>query len=259
MGLATPSEPWAMTAEQVKNRLTRGYGRNAKSELLLREHLEKFCRERWPEARIVHEIVMGEGRVRADVAAIGTDHIVAFEVKGEYDDTTRLLHQVGMYQLCVPEVWMVVAKAHHAEDARLIRHLIPSVGLLVGAGQSQRYHYDFNGLEHGLTVEAEAVPRPPVTRVMLEMCWRDELAWICGETRTSVGKKATRGSMIAALMDLPADQLQRQVCAALRGRDAIWRADEPIGPAAVRRPPTPERGAKVGPTTPARGDAKGGV
>ena len=42
------------------------------------------------------------------MVAIDAAHIAAFEVKGEYDETTRLLHQVGMYQLCVPEVWMVV-------------------------------------------------------------------------------------------------------------------------------------------------------
>lgn len=228
MTLLKPSEPWAMTAEQMKHRLTRGYGHAAKSELLLREHLEAFCRSRWPDARIVHEIVMGEGRVRADVAAIGTDHIAAFEVKGEYDDTTRLLHQVGMYQLCVPEVWMVVARSRHAEDARLIRHLIPSVGLLVGAGTSDRNHYEFDGKEFGLTVEAESAPRQPVTKAMLEMLWRDELVGVCDRTRTMTGKRPTRTTMIAALMDLPAEQLQREVCAALRGRDAIWRADPAI-------------------------------
>ena len=63
-------------------------------------------------------MVMGGGRVRADVVAISTDHIAAFEVKGEYDETVRLLHQVGMYQLCVPEVWMVVPVGRHADDAR---------------------------------------------------------------------------------------------------------------------------------------------
>lgn len=225
MTLIKGSEPWAMTAEKAA--LRRGWGHAAKSELLLREHIEAFCRQRWPGARIVHEIVMGDGRVRADVAAIGTNHIVAFEVKGEYDETTRLLHQVGMYQLCVPEVWMVVATGRHAEDAHLIRHLIPSVGLLVGSGQSDRNHYEFDGKEFGLTVEAEAAPRPPVTKLMLEMCWRDELIGICERTRTATGKKPTRGAMIAALIDLPADRLQIEVCAALRGRDAIWRADPP--------------------------------
>jgi hypothetical protein len=212
-----------MTAEKAAQRT----GFASKAELVLRNALETFCRERWPAARVVHEIVMGEGRVRADVAAIDTAHIAAFEVKGEYDNTTRLLHQVGMYQLCVPEVWMVVATGH-AEDAHLIRHLMPSVGLLVGTGQSMRHSYEFDGKNFGLTVEAEAVPRPPVPKMMLEMCWAAELVGICERTRTATGKKSTRPSMIKALLDLPFAQLQAEVCAALRGRDALWRADAPI-------------------------------
>lgn len=225
MAIQRPTEPWSMTAEKAAQRS----GFASRAELALRNALEAFCRERWRSARVVHEIVMGEGRVRADVAAIDTAHIAAFEVKGEYDNTTRLLHQVGMYQLCVPEVWMVVATGH-AEDAHLIRHLLPSVGLLVGAGMSARRSYEFDGKDFGLVVEAEAAPRPPVPQMMLEMCWANELAGICDRTMTSRGKKPTRPAMIKALLDLPVAQLQAEVCAALRGRDALWRADAPIAP-----------------------------
>jgi hypothetical protein len=230
--LIKSSEPWSQTAEQAATR--RGYA--AKSELRLRSALEEFCRGRWPDARIVHEIVMGERRVRADVAAIGPAHIAAFEIKGEYDDTTRLLHQVGMYQLCVPEVWMVVPVGRHAEDARLIRHLIPSVGLLVGAGTSAQNHYEFDGKELGLVVEEEAVPRPVIPELMLEMLWRDELAAVCIRTRRySVSPKSTRPAMIKALLAAPIEEIQREVCTELRARVALWRADEPID-AAVRPP-----------------------
>lgn len=229
MSIKRPTEPWSMTADNAARR--NGYA--AQAELVLRNALEVFCRERWPESRIVHEIVMGEGRVRADVAAIDTAHIAAFEVKGQYDDTTRLLHQVGMYQLCVPEVWMVVPVGSHAEDARLIRHLIPSVGLLVGAGRSMQHYYEFDGKDFGLIVEAEAVPREPVPEMMLEMCWAAELIEICARTRTSVGKKPTRKTMVTALLDLPAPTLQAEVCTALRSRDALWRADAPISTAAA--------------------------
>lgn len=225
MAIPRPTEPWSMTAEKAAQRT----GFASRAELVLRNALETFCRDRWPAARVVHEIVMGEGRVRADVAAIDTAHIAAFEVKGQYDDTTRLLHQVGMYQLCVPEVWMVVATGH-AEDARLIRHLLPSVGLLVGSGQSAARHYEFDGKDFGLVVEAEAVPRAPVPQMMLEMCWAAELIGICARTRTSIGKKPTRTQMVKALLDLPVERLQAEVCTELRGRDAVWRADAPVAP-----------------------------
>ena len=80
MTLLKPSEPWAMTAERAAQRSQ--FGRAAAAELALRTHMEAFARARWPEARICHEMVMGQGRVRADAVAIGTHHIAAFEVKG---------------------------------------------------------------------------------------------------------------------------------------------------------------------------------
>lgn len=224
MTLLRPSEPAFMTAEQAARRP--GHGWAARSELVLRNALEAFARERWPDARMCHELVMGEGKVRADMVAVCPDHIAAFEVKGEYDDTTRLLHQVGMYQLCVPEVWMVVPVGRHAEDARLIRHLLPSVGLLVGAGQSARNHYEFDGVEFGLVVEAWPEPRPVVPDMMLRMLWRDELAGACRRTRClDVTARTTRPAMVRALLDLPIGELRREVCTELRGRDALWRAD----------------------------------
>ena len=126
---------------------------------------------------------------------------------------------------------MVVPIGAHAEDARLIRHLLPSVGLLVGAGTSASNHYEWDGNEFGLTVEAEPAARPAVPKMMLEMLWRDELIWACNDLHVSIGKKPTRSAMIAGLLELCAvDELQRAVCTALRGRDAIWRADHPIAP-----------------------------
>jgi hypothetical protein len=223
MALLKPNEPAFMTAEQAAQR--KGYAGQA--ELALRNALETFCRERWPQARICHEMVMGEGRVRADVVAVDLAHIAAFEVKGEYDDTTRLLHQVGMYQLCVPEVWMVVPTGRHADDARILRHLLPSIGLLVGTGQSAQNHYVFDGKDFGLAVEAEPAPRPVHIDMMLQMLWREELIGACDRLRVSRGKKDRRVDMIANLKELPAAELQEAVCFELRRRNALWRADPP--------------------------------
>lgn len=226
MAIKRPNEPIFMTAEQAATR----HGYAARAELALRNALEAFCRERWPEARICHEMMMGERKVRADVVAIDPSYIAAFEVKGQYDDTTRLLHQVGMYQLCVPEVWMVVPTGQHAEDARILRHLLPSVGLLVGAGQSKANYYEFDGKDFGLTVEAEPQPRAIHVEMMLEMLWAAELVGACNRQRISLGKRPTRPQMIKDLLTLPVETLQREVCTELRARDAMWRADPPIAP-----------------------------
>lgn len=225
MALLKPNEPAFMTADQAANR--RGYA--GRAELALRNSLEAFARQRWPGARMCHEMVMGERKVRADMVAVDPAHIAAFEIKGEYDDTTRLLHQVGMYQLCVPEVWMVVPIGRHAEDARMLRYLLPSVGLLVGAGTSAKNHYEFDGKDFGLVVEAEPSPFKPLPEMMLEMMWRAELAGMCGRTRCyAVSQKTTRPNMIKALLELSADVLLRECCTELRMREALWRADAPI-------------------------------
>jgi hypothetical protein len=123
---------------------------------------------------------------------------------------------------------MCVPIGRHAEDAKLIRHLIPSVGLLVGSGQSNRNHYEFDGKEFGLIVEAEPARFDPVPEMALEMMWRDELASICQRTRCyAVSAKTTRPNMIRAILSLPFAEVQREICAELRGRNALWRADPP--------------------------------
>lgn len=234
MALLKPNEPIFMTADQAASR--RGYA--GRAELALRNSLERFCRSRWPDARICHEMMMGERRVRADVVAIDPAHIAAFEVKGEYDETVRLLHQVGMYQLCVPEVWMVVPVGRHAEDARVLRHLLPSVGLLVGSGTSQKNYYEFDGKDFDLVVEAEPAPRPVHPEMMLEMLWAAELRNCCGRMNLDVDAKRkapTRPEMIRKLLEFPTETLQREVCIELRSRDALWRADPPVRPSPTTR------------------------
>jgi len=213
-----------MTADDAARR--RGYA--ARSELALREALEAFCRNRWHDARIVHEIVMGEGKVRADVAAIGLAHIAAFEVKGAYDDTTRLIHQIGMFQLCVPEVWMVVAE-NHCDDAKLVRHLLPSVGLLVGSGMDRDYgRKSEKPLE--LTVIAEAVPRAVVPEMAARILWADEVRKALTDAGSPVGAKTTRTAALKALLDLASPaELQTLICKQLRAREAMWRADPAVG------------------------------
>ena len=225
MALIKPSEPWAQTAEDAAQR----HGYAANSELALRNSLEAFCRQRWPKARIVHEMVMGGRQVRADVVAIGEHHIVAFEVKGAHDDTTRLLHQVGLYQLCVPEVWMVVA-SNHDSDADLIRFLLPSIGIISAPALDRHWRAAPEGINSvELKVVAEPVPRQPHKEMMLEMMWAAELGAICSRLGLDMGPRATRPQMIRSLMSRHDNRaLMTQCCLSLRSRDALWRADAPL-------------------------------
>jgi hypothetical protein len=226
MGLMKPTEEWAMTAEGAA--LRSGYADRA--ELRLRNAMEALLRQRHPEARMCHEMMMGEREVRADLVAVSSSHIAAVEIKGDYDKTTRLLHQVGMYQLCVPEVWIVTAKQDHGDDAELIRWLIPSIGVITGTGFKNTWHRDLEE-ECVLTVIHEPVPRQPVPRQMLEMMWAQELANIVSRTRLmsfTASKIPARAKSIAAVLEaLSYQEILTEVCTELRARQALWRADPP--------------------------------
>ena len=129
---------------------------------------------------------------------------------------------------------MVVPVGRHAEDRPAYPSpLLPSVGLLVGAGQSARNHYEFDGKDFGLAVEAEPVPRRPAPELTLEMLWAAELATVCDLTDTARGKKSTRATMIKSLLELDASVLMPKVCAA-----AAWsrrRCGAPDPPLPVAR------------------------
>ncbi len=233
--LMKPSESWAMTAEDAAQR-RHAYGRAAESELRLRNAVEQFLRQRHPEARICHEMVMGERQVRADVVAVSPRHIAAVEVKGDGDNVTRLLHQVGMYQLCVPEVWIISVKPSHVEASKLINYLMPSVGVLTGTGLADYW----NGTRHvnamdepcELQVLHEAVPRAPHPEMVGQMLWAQELANVVLRTRVmsfAPSRIPARAKMVAAALEkLSPEQLLAEACTELRAREALWRADKAV-------------------------------
>lgn len=229
MPLLKPTEPWCQNAKPEANRSLASSGRAARSELAMRNAMEDFLRDRSPDARMCHEMVMGEGKVRADLVGIATAHITAVEVKGNYDNTTRLLHQVGMYQLCVPEVWMIVTDKH-IDDGRLIRHLLPSVGLITinNAANIDWTSWDEKEQPLEMTVETEAQPRDPVPEMTLRMLWAEELRNACRRRGFPCDQRRTRPKMVAALLTLGPEEIMTEVCTELRARDALWRADTPI-------------------------------
>ena len=168
---------------------------------------------------------MGQGKVRADVVAIAPVHIAAFEVKSGWDDTSRLLHQVGMYQLCVPEVWMVVDQQHD-DDARLINWLMPSIGIL-STNDTKRYTVAPDQLV--LSVIAEAAPREVIPEMTLRLLWAEELHVACDDAGVPANSRATRTVMVKRLLaTLKPKDILVTVCRALRARDALWRADAPM-------------------------------
>ena len=201
----------------------------SKEELAIRDALERVCRLRWPEARLVHELVMGRGSVRADLAAVAPNHLAAFEIKGPHDDTTRLINQVAMYRLAVPEVWMVVA-AQHRSDGDMVRYLLPSVGLAVVHGLDR---YGESMMKDGVLLEvvAEAAPVEPHPEALLSLLWVSELVSEAGRARIWQGntnKPPSHAKLVEMMKKLgPAEKIAA-VCRQLRSRQAQWRADPAV-------------------------------
>ncbi len=214
------------SSDAAAARINRRLSHRSEQELKLREAVERWGRARWPEARVVHELVMDRGTVRADVAFVQRDHFAAIEIKSSYDETTRLLHQVGMFRLASPEVWIVSADRHRG-DAELIRYLFPSVGIA-----TSNVDRELGPLPEQFELEVRDEPAPFAPRLdaMLHLLWVDELYVEARTARLLQGKgRWTHAKLVDLLVKhLERDEIVAAVCRQLRGRDAFWRADPPI-------------------------------
>jgi hypothetical protein len=84
----------------------------SEAEERIRAKVEAEFRRRWPDARIVHELVLNQGGVRIDLAAITEDALIVAEIKSERDTLTRLAGQVKASLRVAQCVWVVVADKH---------------------------------------------------------------------------------------------------------------------------------------------------
>lgn len=220
MTMIRETSPDAMARRETGRRVYR-----SDAELKMRDAVERWGRAKWPEARVCHELVMDRGTVRADVAFVSPAHIAVVEIKSEYDDTSRLLHQAGMFRLAVPEVW-IAAPHRHTEDARLIRYLMPSIGIALSDRDRA-----IGPLPDDFMIEAvePAEQFQPWPEACLSLLWVAELAI---EARLANGVqhhgKLTHAALVAAMSRLTWPEQLAAVCRQLRSRQAFWRADAPI-------------------------------
>ncbi len=212
-----------------------------------------------PGARIVHELnVAGQGTNRIDVAAIGTEHIVAVEIKSRKDVLKRLDEQWKAFNE-VAHFVIVAAHEKHFADYREVywdddhapqRHL--NHPLFFGKRFSYRKyvwrypkpeksdwvygHHDDDAWSFGRFKDLSRIPR---ATSMLEMLWAAELQAECNRHRLSCWSRSTRPEMIRTLAwNLTGKEVTHAVCSQLRQR-AFFEADAPIysdQPAAASQP-----------------------
>jgi hypothetical protein len=185
----------------------------SEAEERIRVKVEAKLRQTFPDARIIHELVLKQGGVRIDLAAVTPTRLICAEIKSERDVMDRLPDQVKAMRL-VCDAYIVVVADKWIDKARKV------AGWLNTCRESDidsPSDFTFAHLErHALKGMCNAPAR-------LDMLWADELRAIgCPIPR------ANRTIATAYISDACTGRdVRLAVCAALRAR-SFPRADPAI-------------------------------
>lgn len=229
----------------------------SEAEERLRAKTEAAMRKRWPDARIVHELMLQQGGVRIDLAAVGPDFLAVAEIKSERDVLKRLADQVKRSVQVADEVWVCFAEKHaEAFRSRLLPYYVygppqPRKPPLTGEWRESKPNPDriadlsrchlFSEQDGGLAAWPDGHSGYLVDgRARFDLLWADEMRVALsrhfgGAALPGVSSKLTRGFMQrTAVEHMSGREIRRAVCAALRERH-FPRADPPASMQEVTR------------------------
>jgi hypothetical protein len=215
--------------------------RYSEAEEALRRKTEAALRKARPDARIIHELVLTQGGVRIDLAAVWSDGLIVAELKSERDTLTRLPAQLKEALSLGCEVWLCLAEKWrpHIEamqtsqtDERVEvqrkgfgRYFIykPNPGYIASLSRVAIWWEKPEHIECENTwCRRDRFP-PADGPAMLDMLWADEL-----RRMTGAHHRDTRGKCINHAREYMTGQaVRRGACAALMAR-TFPRADPPI-------------------------------
>ncbi|WP_225205067.1 hypothetical protein [Novosphingobium huizhouense] len=183
----------------------------SEAEERIRLKVEAALRMQFPEARIIHELVVRQGSCRLDLAAVTPNRIVLVEIKSEKDVLKRLDRQTKEAEE-VADLYRVVVAAKHLDKAR------------EATGWGRVVAEDDFAREIGTSWSAKQLMGTPCNApARLAMLWANELR-IVAETGARVAREA---SILRASEYFTGAEVRKRVCAALRARP-FTRADAPI-------------------------------
>jgi len=219
------------------------------AEERIRAKVEASLRRSFPDARIIHELMLEQGGCRIDIAAVTPDRIVLGEIKSERDVLKRLADQMRAAFAVTDDVRLYVADKHVAAVSALEDYYIE-----VPRDPPERNHYsgellttklvnnpnriallsrtqliredgpegDLRPFDRHRVSSSDAIPHP---KAVFDLLWAAEQEVV---VRSIGGGKAARGAMARfAVENMTGAQIRRAACAALRAR-AFPRADPPI-------------------------------
>ncbi len=194
-------------------------------ELAMRDALDAWGRTRWPDARVVHELVTGACRI--DMAFVSPDHLVGVEIKSSRDTLDRLKAQEEAFAACIPELWVALAPKWQGKSNEAGYH----TGVVIVADGRVDHTIRFrSGSGHDYAFERKPDLNRALTVPMLDLLWRNELHAIAARVGAWKPKGTpARPVLIGAIARaLTGDQIVAEVCRELRARDAFWRSDPPV-------------------------------
>jgi hypothetical protein len=194
------------------------------AESQIRDATANRIRDLLPYARIIHELNVEHGTVRADVAAVTEDRLYLFEIKSSRDNLHRLPTQLRHFHpvchglvVVTDEKWCGAATAagYPNCDARaIIRHHGGNIPLWQWPEPERVYGRDWT---------LPATTTVPWHHRMLHLLWTDELRVLARDHSLPVNARFTGRQLcrdIAAAV--PGSAIETAVCRALRARAFKW-------------------------------------
>lgn len=196
------------------------------AEERIRAKAEALLRRLFPDARIIHELVLQQGGCRIDLAAVGRSFIAAIEIKSERDVLARLPEQVAaamavtdLFGVCIAakHADKVAASWHRRDDAKV--RLPINANLLVETEDG--FETECTPFDTGWLGAQRHHPRLCNPAARLEMLWADELRLI---SRSRLPRQPAKHLICETMTGR---EIREAVCAALRAR-GFPRADPPL-------------------------------
>lgn len=191
--------------------------RRSSEELRIRDAVERWGRQRWPAARVVHELVVSDCRI--DMAFICPDDLIGVEIKSGRDTLDRLKKQLRVFRQHIPEVWVAYSPAWEEK-----------LGYL-GHGA---FYVDHTGVrrEHftrrGYVIPMRSIRSWRCYTNMLELLWAQEARNIAARHGLPKPKRPRYKLLPELALRLSGEKIMSEVCRELRARRAFWRADPPV-------------------------------
>lgn len=205
------------------------------SERVMRDAVIDKIRQYRPKSRIIHELnTNGTGSCRADLAAIGIEEILTFEIKSERDVLKRLTKQWDAFRDCSHKSFIVLDQKFFTtktctdsrkpffvepEDVKALKNCYDGNVWIYPEPKQDAYLFDYTwkiGPTHRF---GNTFFQTPDTRAMLNLLWREELLTLCRNLNlTYVAKDNMKMLIERIILGITGRQIVVQVCAALRSR-----------------------------------------